>query len=249
MAKRKFRYEDGGEVDALEAYNKGDNLDTTPGPRRDSEEVVDETGTASKFRRNAETGDLYSEERTKRSSAKSTVTPKPKAAAPASASAPAKTPDSSIPKGSEAAPDSTGKSTSGPSDVDRVLMGLGVGAGAAGVGRGIMSAYGKLSKARKAAAEAAEVAKRPRPVSPAKMTEDFTAGLSRARQQAKEKPAIEAARKATSKTKKDSPRAGSRYKEDEAGVEFSHGGRAYAKGGSVRGGGCESRGKTKGRFV
>ena len=121
-------------------------------------------------------------------------------------------------------------------------MGLGVGAGAAGVGRGIMSAYGKLSKARKAAAEAAEVAKRPRPVSPAKMTEDFTAGLSRAAQKAKEKPAVEAARKATSKPQKAPPRASSRYKEDEAGVEFK-------RGGSVRGGGCEMRGKTRGKFV
>ena len=246
---RKYRkFTEGGSTDPLEAYNKGENLDTTPGPRRDSEEVVDEMGTASKFRRNAETGDLYSEERAKRSSAPK-AKPKPKATAPASASAPAKTPDSSIPKGSEAAPESTGRSTSGPSNVDRVLMGLGAGAGAVGIGRGVMSAYGKLGKARKAAAEAAEVAKRPPPVTPAKMTEDFTAGLSRARQQAKEKPAIEAARKATSKTKKDSPRAGSRYKEDEAGVEFSHGGRAYAKGGSVRGGGCESRGKTRGKFV
>jgi hypothetical protein len=164
-------------------------------------------------------------------------------AAPAPSPTPApKASSADIPKGSESAPASTGKSTSGPSDVDRVLMGLGVGAGAAGVGRGIMSAYGKLSKARKAAAEAAEVAKRPRPVSPAKMTEDFTAGLSRATQKAKEEPAVEAARKATTKSQKASPRASSRYKEDEAGVEFK-------RGGSVRGGGCEQRGKTRGRFV
>jgi hypothetical protein len=179
--------------------------------------------------------------------------PRPKPAAkPAPAPAPAPAPKAAsadIPKGKEAAPASTGESTSGPSDVDRVLMGLGVGAGAAGVGRGIMSAYGKLSKARKAAAEAAEVAKRPHPVSPAKMTEDFTAGLSRAAQKAKEKPAVEAARKTTSKPQKASPRASSRYKEDEAGVEFKRGGKAYASGGSVRGGGCEMRGKTRGKFV
>lgn len=169
--------------------------------------------------------------------------PKPKAVAPAPAPAP-KAASSEIPKGREDAPESTGRSTSGPSNVDRVLMGLGVGAGAAGIGRGVMSAYGKLSKARKAAAEAAEVAKRPPPVTPAKMAEDFTAGLSRAKQQAKEKPAVEAARKATSKTKKAPPRASSRYKEDEAGVEFSRGGRAYAKGGKIDG--CAQRGKTRG---
>ena len=37
-------------------------------------------------------------------------------------------------------------------------------------------------------------------------------------------------------------------KANEAGMKV-HEGRKLAKGGSVRGGGCESRGKTKGRFV
>jgi hypothetical protein len=69
---RKYRkFTEGGATDPLEEYNKGENLDTTPGPkaRRDSEEVVDEMGTASKFRRNTETGDLYSEEPITRPSA------------------------------------------------------------------------------------------------------------------------------------------------------------------------------------
>ena len=36
--KRKFRgYEDGGEVDPLEEANKGENLDTTPGPKAERE--------------------------------------------------------------------------------------------------------------------------------------------------------------------------------------------------------------------
>lgn len=35
--KRKFRYEDGGEVDPLEAVNKTENLDTTPGPKAEPE--------------------------------------------------------------------------------------------------------------------------------------------------------------------------------------------------------------------
>lgn len=37
MAKRKFRYDEGGEVDALEEANKGENLDTTPGPKAEPE--------------------------------------------------------------------------------------------------------------------------------------------------------------------------------------------------------------------
>jgi hypothetical protein len=37
-------------------------------------------------------------------------------------------------------------------------------------------------------------------------------------------------------------------KANEAGMK-AHEGRRLAKGGSVRGGGCEQRGKTKGRFV
>lgn len=42
-----------------------------------------------------------------------------------------------------------------------------------------------------------------------------------------------------------------KFNEDEVGVEFRRGGKAkcYAKGGAVRGGGCETRGKTKGRMV
>jgi hypothetical protein len=37
MKKRSFRYDDGGEVDALEEYNKGENLDTAPGPKAEPE--------------------------------------------------------------------------------------------------------------------------------------------------------------------------------------------------------------------
>jgi hypothetical protein len=37
MKKRNFRYEEGGDVDALEEYNKGEALDTTPGPKAEPE--------------------------------------------------------------------------------------------------------------------------------------------------------------------------------------------------------------------
>jgi hypothetical protein len=59
------------------------------------------------------------------------------------------------------------------------------------------------------------------------------------------KPEVSASDKADK-----APRGRSSYRDD-SDVEFRRGGstKAYAKGGSVRGGGCESRGKTKGRFV
>lgn len=84
---RKYRkFTQGGDTDPLEEYNKGENLDTIPGPKasRDSEEIVDETGTASKFRRNLETGDLYSEEPITRAKSISKPTSKP-ASKPAAA--------------------------------------------------------------------------------------------------------------------------------------------------------------------
>lgn len=37
MKKRSFRYEEGGDVDALEEANKGESLDTTPGPKAEPE--------------------------------------------------------------------------------------------------------------------------------------------------------------------------------------------------------------------
>jgi hypothetical protein len=37
MKKRNFRYDEGGDVDALEEYNKGENLDTAPGPKAEPE--------------------------------------------------------------------------------------------------------------------------------------------------------------------------------------------------------------------
>ena len=60
---------------------------------------------------------------------------------------------SDIPKGKESAPESTGEDTSGPSNLDRILMGTGVGAGIAGI-----AGAAKLAQMRRAK-QAAEMSK------------------------------------------------------------------------------------------
>jgi len=70
----------------------------------------------------------------------------------------------------------------------------------------------------------------------------------RAEQKAK-RPAPKKPETSASGKSKTSPRSKTKYDEDTAGTEFRRGGKAYAKGGSVRGGGCEQRGKTRGKFV
>ena len=201
--------------------------------------------------------------------------PKPKASAPAPAP---KAASAEIPKGGETAPASTGEDTSGPSNMDRIFMGLGAGAGIAGAAK-----LARLSRAEKAAEAAKETAKAAaakfsspqtakqvttetgRRFSPkaemeaaestmrgavgrkqlqAKRAEAGRTAKARAETMERNKPALQAT------PKKASPR--DRTREDrEPDYELrAKGGRiGYASGGSVRGGGCESRGKTKGRFV
>ena len=77
--------------------------------------------------------------------------PKPKASAPAPAP---KAASAEIPKGGETAPASTGEDTSGPSNMDRIFMGLGAGAGIAGAAK-----LARLSRAEKAAEAAKSTAK------------------------------------------------------------------------------------------
>ena len=77
---------------------------------------------------------------------------KPKAAAPAPAPAP-KAASAEIPKGKESAPASTGEDTSGPSNMDRILMGTGAGAGIVGI-----AGAAKLAQMRRAK-QAAEMSK------------------------------------------------------------------------------------------
>lgn len=279
---RKYRkFDEGGDItakrvrlpdlDPLEEANKGENLDTTPGPkaRRDSEEVMDETGTSSRFRRNLETGDLYSEEPITRAAARAM----PRAAAKPTPAVAKPTPAASsadIPKAAAAAPASTGEDTSGPSNLDRILMGIPVaGAGIAGVA--------KLAQMRKAkqAADAVEAAKAAASRFASPQARQVTAETGRrfgpkAEMEAAESTMrgavgrrdIQAKRAETAKgrakameenkpvlqatPKKASPR--SRTRDEDVDYELrAKGGRiGYAKGGSVRGGGCEVRGKTRG---
>ena len=197
-------------------------------------------------------------------------------AAPTASATPAKSSSSDIPKGKESAPESTGEDTSGPSNLDRILLGIPVaGAGIAGAA--------KLAQMRKAK-QAADTAKTAReaaskfaspqarqvtsdtgrkfgPKAEMEAAESTMRGAVGRRDIQAKRAAAESARgraetmernkpvlQAT--PKKASPR--DRTREDrEPDYELrAKGGRiGYAKGGSVRGGGCESRGKTKGRFV
>lgn len=195
--------------------------------------------------------------------------------APSPAPSPAKASSSDIPKGKESAPESTGEDTSGPSNLDRILLGIPVaGAGIAGAA--------KLAQMRKAK-QAADTAKTAReaaskfaspqarqvtsdtgrkfgPKAEMEAAESTMRGAVGRRDIQAKRAAAESARgraetmernkpvlQAT--PKKASPR--SRTRDEDVDYELrAKGGRiGYAKGGSIRGGGCEQRGKTKGRFV
>lgn len=267
MKKRKFRYTPGGDVSIDPTYGGGyPTSEAKDDVSSDSEEVTDETGAKSKFRRNLETGELYS--------ADAPITrsfPKPKAkvaAKPASAKSAVSSTD--IPKGGAAGPASTGEDTSGPSNLDRVLLGIPVaGAGIAGVA--------KLAQMRKAkqAAEAAETAKTAAAKFASPQARQVTTETGRRFSPKEEMQAaestvrgavgrkdIQAKRTETAKgrakameenkpvmqatPKKASSR--SRTRDEDTDYELrARGGRiGYARGGSVRGGGCEQRGKTRG---
>lgn len=198
--------------------------------------------------------------------------PKPKAAAPAPAPAP-KAASAEIPKGGETAPASTGEDTSGPSNMDRIFMGLGAGAGIAGAAK--LARLSRAEKAAKAAKEAAskfsapqaakqvttETGRRFSPKAEMEAAESTMRGaVGRKQLQAKRAEAGKTA-KARAETmeankpvlqatpKKASPRARTRDEDVDYELRAKGGRIGYASGGSIRGGGCESRGKTKGRFV
>ena len=297
MAKRKFRYDDGGEVDALEAYNKGENLDTTPGPkaRRDSEEVVDEMGTSSKFRRNLETGDLYSEEPITRPSAPKA---KPKTIPPSGTpggayrgqrsemptrAASAEIPKSAASQSSRAVIPGGGQETEveKPTPASRVREGMSdtvkkalaasgaLGVGTVGLGLGYKaykaSDTAKRAQIAKAIREGAESA----PVTGGSTAARTTSETGRkfgpkAEMEAAEstmrgavgRKDIQAKRaakeRAESAERKSSGRTGSTgapRSRNTVGRDEEMTSRNFASGGKVRGGGCEMRGKTKGRMV
>jgi hypothetical protein len=276
---RKYRkFTEGGATDPLEEYNKGENLDTTPGPkaRRDSEEVVDEMGTASKFRRNLETGDLYSEEPITRPSAPKAKPAAKAASAPSSAPAPSPAPAAraEIPRSAaSAAPKSTGENTSGPSNMDRIFMGLGAGAGVLGAAK--LAQLSKTEKAAKAAKETAKAAAAKFSSPQARQTTSETGRKfgPKAEMEAAEstmrgavgRKDIQAKRAATAKgraetmeskkpvmqatPKKPSPRARTRDEDTDYELRARGGRVGYANGGQVRGSGCEQRGLRKCKVV
>jgi hypothetical protein len=134
-----------------------------------------------------------------------------------------------IPKGADKAPKSEGKDTSGPSNMQRVLYGMGAGAGVAGA----TAIAARMSRADKAA-RAAMMAKEEARVAPTLRRSGAAAEAARkeARESlAKEPPMFRAAsaeeKKAgmmkAEKAKKSSPRDKTREKED---IEFRKGGMA-----------------------
>lgn len=172
-----------------------------------------------------------------------------------------------IPRGSETAPASTGEDTSGPSNLDRVMMGLPVAGGIAGAA--------KLAQMRRAK-QAAETAKAAAAKFSSPQARQATAETGRrfgaqAEMEAAEstlrgavgRKDIQAKRAAAAKgraevmeankpvlqatPKKPSPRAKTRDEEMDYEM-LARGGKVgkYASGGKVRGGGCEMRGKTRG---
>lgn len=229
------------------------------------EDVVGESGQKSKLRRNLETGELYSSDEaitraSPKAKPKAAVKPTAKPSAASSASS-AEIPTSSPYK----APASTGEDTSGPSNLDRILLGLGAG------GAGVAGAA-KLMQMRRAkqAAEAAEVAKRfsspqarqvttetGRRFSPkAEMEAAESAARGAAgRKDIQAKRALEESKgraKAIEKNKpvmqaspkKASPRSRTRDEEPEYELRARGGKIGYAGGGSVRGWG-QARGARK----
>ncbi len=151
--------------------------------------------------------------------------------------------------GAYKAPASTGQEAYSETgrNVMNTLSALGAGGSGALLGAGIRAANYPARMAAKEAAEVAAAAKRgaaSRAAIQAKRAETKRkAGVAKAMEEAK--PILQA------RPGKAPVKAKARYNQDEAGVEFKHGGKthAYAKGGSVRGDGCAQRGKTKGRMV
>lgn len=145
-----------------------------------------------------------------------------------------------------AAPASTGEEAY--SDTGRNLMNIlsatGVGGSGALLGAGLRAAGYPSRMAAREAAEVAAAAKRGAAsradIQAKRAATKRKSGIAKAMEEAK--PILQA------RPGKAPVRSKSRYDQDEAGVEFKRGGKtkSFAKGGSVRGGGCEVRGKTKG---
>ena len=184
MAKRKFRYDEGGEVDVLEEYNKGEALDTTPGPIAEPE--------------------------------------KPKAK-------PKATPPSGTPGGAM-----RGQRAESPSP-QRVEV----------TGKRIPKddETKSVSERAKAARERARMGSTG--TDERSVTERMGGSERKSSSGSTDTRSISDRMKAM----RESARSGSTGTDTRSVSERIRGALGFAKGGSVRGGGCEQRGKTKGRFV
>ena len=164
---KKRRFDDGGEVDALEEANKLEPIPMEPGPKAEPEKPK---SFSQAFREARAAGDKtfmwqgkkYGTQLASGASSRSSApAPAPAPAARSSAATPPRVSSSGIPVDPTAprtGQDTTEYDTSGPSDLDRILMGLPV-VGGIGVGIGALVKANKMRKAAQGAKEAAEVAK------------------------------------------------------------------------------------------
>lgn len=176
-------------------------------------------------------------------------------------------PAGEIPKASAvSSPASTGEDTSGPSNLDRILMGVGAGAGVAGAAKlAQMRRAKQAAETAKAAASkfaqpqarqaTSETGRRFGPKAEMEAAESTMRGaVGRKDIQAKRAAAakgraetMEANKPVMQATpKKASPRARTRDEDTDYELRAKGGRIGYALGGKVRGGGCEMRGKTRG---
>ena len=221
--------------------------------------------------------DVYARAKRFRESAGQEAAPKPKAkTVPPSGTPggayrgqrsemPTRSASAEILKGSASAPASTGEDTSGPSNLDRILMGVGAGAGVAGAAK-----LAQMSRAKRAAETSkAAAAKFAQPQARQATSETGRKFGPKAEMEAAEstmrgavgRKDIQAKRAATAKgraetmeankpvlqatPKKASPRARTRDEDVDYELRAKGGRIGYAKGGSVKGGGCEQRGLRK----
>ena len=262
MKKRSFRYDGGGDV------NYGEDERPAATGMSAAAELMPEKPKAFKeaFRDARSAGDKsFTWQGKKYTTEMAGAKPKTSTPAPAPAPEPApKAASSEIPKSKEAAPASTGEDTSGPSNLDRILMGVGAGSGIVGI-----AGAAKLAQMRRAE-KAAEMSK----AAAAKFSQPQARQI--ATQTGVKKQPVEQVKKESPPPAKDSSETPSPRKSrniferppKKSDTEIARTGstgaprsrntvgrdeemtrRNFASGGKVRGGGCEMRGKTKGRMV
>jgi hypothetical protein len=249
---RKYRkFTEGGDV------NYGEDERPAATGMSDAAELMPEKPKAFKeaFRDARAAGDkLFTWQGKKYTTEMAGAQPKTSAPAPKAAS-------SEIPKGKEVAPANTGKDTSGPSNLDRILMGVGAGAGVAGI-----AGAAKLAQMRRAekAAEMSKAAAAKFSQPQARQIATQTGVKKQPAEQVKKEPAPPAKDSADTASPRKSRniferppkksdteiartgRTGAPRSRNTVGRDEEMTRRDFSSGGKVRGGGCEMRGKTRG---